>query len=139
MAGSADEEDIRRVITSYATAIDGRDWVKLGQCFTEDVTADYGPIGLWNSRDELVGYMASAHDDFGQTMHSLSNFDINVTGDDAVARTYFNALLPFRDRRPPIRVSGFYDDRLRRAGGAWRIAARTVVTAYVENMPTCPA
>jgi hypothetical protein len=48
-----DRLDVAEVLVRYATGIDGRDWDVLRSCFTEDVGADDGVIGVWHDADEI--------------------------------------------------------------------------------------
>jgi hypothetical protein len=57
----SDHELIGDVLVRYATGIDTKDWPLFRTCFTDDVNADYGDIGVWNGVDEIAEYMAAAH------------------------------------------------------------------------------
>jgi hypothetical protein len=54
----SDHELIGEVLVRYATGIDTKDWSLFRTCFTDDVLADYGDIGVWNG-DAITEYMAA--------------------------------------------------------------------------------
>jgi threonine dehydrogenase-like Zn-dependent dehydrogenase len=61
------------VLVRYATGIDRRDWDLFRTCFTADVEADYGEIGVWHGVDEITEWMRVVHDACGHTMHRITN------------------------------------------------------------------
>jgi 3-phenylpropionate/cinnamic acid dioxygenase small subunit len=119
-------EAIRAVLVRYATAIDTRDWSLLRSCFTTEATADYGDMGgEFASVDELVAFMETAHAAMGPTNHMLSNFVIEIEGNEARASTYVHAVLAAPDDPSSwIDAVGRYEDRLVHADDGWRIAFR---------------
>jgi hypothetical protein len=125
MAASAlsleDERAIIAVLTAYATAADGKNRALLETCFAESVTADYGPLGAFGSRDAVMTLVGQCQ----ATLHFMSNFVIAADGDDAIARCYTQAVVNLPGVDAPVRTAGIYDDRLVREGTAWRIARRT--------------
>ena len=118
-----DKLDITDTLVAYATAIDRRDWELFRRCFTVDVVADYDTLGSWASLDDLTQFMVDLHAPFGPTMHRLSNFVIDVTGDTASARTYVDALIT-HEGTSGVNGHGYYDDSLVRTADGWRIARR---------------
>jgi 3-phenylpropionate/cinnamic acid dioxygenase small subunit len=121
----SDEAAITRVLLDYCGGIDRRDWATFQRCFAEECRADYGPIGTWSSAEEITAWMRVSHADMGATMHRLSNVTVDVDGDQAQARSYVDAVLLSGHGDGGTQALGFYDDRLRRTGGAWKIAERT--------------
>lgn len=63
--------EISELLVRYATGIDRRDWGLLRSCFTDDVAADYGDVGVWHGVDELVG--AGAHRGPGSRRPTLTS------------------------------------------------------------------
>jgi 3-phenylpropionate/cinnamic acid dioxygenase small subunit len=126
----SDHHDIAEVLVRYATGIDRRDWALFRTCFTDDVRADYETIGTWSGVDEITTFMTETHAAMGHTMHRLSNFAIEVTGDTASARTYVDAIIMSADGQGGVNALGFYDDNLVRTNGGWRIAQRHFTTVH---------
>ena len=120
----ADRQDIEEVLLRYANGIDRRDWDLFPTCFTDDVDADYGDAGRWDSAAAITAFMADSHAQMGHTMHRLSNLAITVAGDAATARTYVDAVLMSADGESGLNPIGFYDDDLVRTADGWRIRRR---------------
>jgi SnoaL-like domain len=122
-----DTDEIRKVLVSYATAIDTRDWTMLRRCFTADAHCDYGDIGSWLSADELVAFMDQTHLGFGPTKHILTNFVIDIDGDQATSCTYIHAVLTVTDASGSwIEFIGDQNDQLVRTAQGWRVSKRVL-------------
>jgi 3-phenylpropionate/cinnamic acid dioxygenase small subunit len=132
---ASDIDAIRDVLVRYATAIDTRDWQLFRTCFTDDAVTDYGDIGRWSDIDGITGFMEAAHLGFRATNHMLSNFVIDLEGDQARATTYFHAVLAFAgDSEDWIDSVGRYEDTLVRTPDGWRIAERrTHITRMLSS------
>jgi 3-phenylpropionate/cinnamic acid dioxygenase small subunit len=121
----SDQELIGDVLVRYATGIDTKDWPLFRTCFTDDVHADYGDIGVWNGVDEITEYMATTHATMPRTIHMMSNFSIDVDGDRAAATSYVHVVLVITED-PLLWIDGVgqYADELERSDGGWRIRTR---------------
>lgn len=129
-ATGPDRDAIVDVLVRYATGIDRKDWPLFRTCFTDDVVADYGTFGRWSDIDTLTDWMIAAHVEMSQTVHSMSNFVVDVTGDTATACSYVHAVLVRGDDSGRwMEAVGHYDDELRRTEAGWRISRRTFVMA----------
>lgn len=126
------------VLIRYATGVDQRDWPLFRTCWTPDVEADYGQIGIFSGVDALTDFMVASHDAMGPTHHRLSNFVIDVDGDRATARSYVHAILIAvpGDASSWIDAVGTYEDVLVRTADGWRISKRTVHMARVMTATT---
>lgn len=121
----SDREQITDVLIRYATGIDTKDWELFRTCFTSDVRADYGSIGVWSDVDGITEYMTAAHAELSATKHMMSNFVIAVDGDHASAVSYVHAVL-VATREPPnwVDAVGHYVDEFVRTADGWRIRER---------------
>src|SRR5271167_3348042 len=124
MTEPSDRGEILDVILRYATAIDRREWSSFSSVFTDDAELDYGEVGQWVGAGAIMDFMRRAHAGARHTMHRLTNHVINVDGDNAVVRSYVDALILVEDGSGANAI-GFYDDRLRRTTDGWRITSRT--------------
>jgi 3-phenylpropionate/cinnamic acid dioxygenase small subunit len=126
-------QDVADVLVRYATGIDRRDWDLFRTCFTDDVEADYGDIGVWHGVDEITAWMTEVHAACGHTMHRITNVVVSPgEGDGVSARSYVDALVLGPDNQAGVRAAGWYDDELTRVGDGWRIARRRFTTAFVQ-------
>ena len=121
----SDREQITDVLIRYATGIDSKDWPLFRTCFTEDVRADYGDIGVWNDVDGITEYMQATHEAMSDTKHMISNVVIDVDGDTAAATSYVHAVLAVSAEPPSwVDAVGCYRDALVRTSDGWRIRGR---------------
>jgi 3-phenylpropionate/cinnamic acid dioxygenase small subunit len=124
----SDRDEITDVLIRYATGIDTQDWPLFRTCFTDDVHADYGDIGVWHDVDGITEWMATTHAGMPATNHMLTNMAISVEGDRASAVTYVHAVLVLRPgAEDSIDAVGKYEDSLVRTGDGWRISSRRFV------------
>jgi 3-phenylpropionate/cinnamic acid dioxygenase small subunit len=122
----SDREQITDVLVRYATAIDTRNWPLLRTCFSADVRADYGDIGVWNGVESITQFMATSHEGMHATNHMMSNIVIELDGDEASAASYVHAVLVLtKAPQQWIDVVGRYDDTFVRTSDGWRIRERT--------------
>jgi 3-phenylpropionate/cinnamic acid dioxygenase small subunit len=134
---SVDREEILALLIRYALAIDTKDWKLLRSCFTDEASSDYGDIGSWRGAGDLVMFMEDAHAGMGPTQHLLSNFQIEVNGDEASSLSYVHAVTVLASRPDDwIDTIGTYEDRLHRGAGGWRIAHRTFRTTRTLLSPS---
>ena len=130
-----DQAQITDVLNRYATGIDRRDWDLFRTCWTPDVVADYGEIGVFTGVDALTDFMFASHDAMGPTHHRLTNFVIDVDGDRAEVRCYVHAVLIAvpGDSTSWIDALGHYDDIFVRTADGWQISHRAVQLARVMS------
>jgi ketosteroid isomerase-like protein len=123
-----DRAAIRGTIEEYFNALDGRDFARLGACFTEDARAEYdagdGAQQL-AGRDEIVARIRGIESCPAST-HSLSSTTLELDRDTARADTFAVAVLLLGPNDGgSILVRGLrYEDVLVRARAGWSIASR---------------
>ena len=128
----ADRDEITDVLVRYATGIDTKDWPLFRTCFTPDVRADYGDIGVWEGVEAITAYMAETHADMPDTKHMLTNIAISLAGEEADVSTYVHAVLVVtREPETSVDAYGHYVDRFVRSPDGWRIRERTFHTTRV--------
>lgn len=124
-----DREAAAAVVTSYASALDARDWAAYRALFTDQIAIDYGAIGSlvatvsaheWTSR-------CKALEGFDATAHQLHNIVSAIDGDRATVTSIVNAVhfIAHGDRTLIGDLIGHYTHRLVRDDG-WRIAGVTL-------------
>ena len=129
----SDLAQIERVIVRYALLLDsGNQDILLGNVFTDDAVLHYDV-------DDIVG--ANAIRSFYSNrpsavvgmMHFVSNFSIDVDGDEATSLSYYQAWHWFSqsdvtDPLAPVTFAsvGCFDDELVRTSDGWRIRRRTI-------------
>jgi hypothetical protein len=145
------ESDISRIIHLYCHAIDRRRWDLMEHVFHEDARYGFGDIGP-NWREFLRAARAIV-DPQGPSHHMVANILIEFDGNTAHVETYLNSyhVIPagyssgdattnglFRanpaERYVSI-VGGRYIDRFELRGPGWRIARRTGVYDWIQDLP----
>lgn len=112
-------------VIAYAMALDARDWPAYRALFEDEIEVDYGSLGSihavipaqqWVDRCKLLGA-------FDATQHKVSNFQIELRGDEAQVTSYVDAAHFIGDLQGF--ACGTYAHRFRRHGADWKIAACT--------------
>ena len=124
----ADHLAIQDLATSYAHAVDDRDWQRWEALFFPDAFIDYTSAGgIAGTPAELAAWMPDALAIFEFCLHSTSTHEIRFTGaDTATGRVHvFNRNGVEWDGAAEIfDVSAIYNDTYRLIGDAWRISSR---------------
>jgi len=136
-AGMADHLAIQDLATSYAHAVDDRDWSRWEALFAPDALIDYTSAGgIAGTPAELAAWMPDALAVFEFCLHSTSTHEIRFTGPDtATGRVHvFNRNGARWDGQPEIvDVGAVYEDSYARDGDRWRFASRVEHTTYITG------
>jgi len=132
-----DQLAIQRVITDYSAFLDARDYDGYVGLFTEDGVWQNGSTrreGRADIRAMLTGLFGEPEPGFvnRSSFHQIGNFEIDVDGDTARARSRFVFVMRGEGGAPTPALSGQYHDELVRVDGRWRISQRVDHTV----MPT---
>lgn len=113
------------VVTAYAMALDAHDWSGFRDLFEDEIEVDYSSLGsiqavmpaqAWVDRCKVLGA-------FDATQHKVSNFRVELDGDEAVVVSYVDAAHFIGDLQGF--ACGTYVHRFRRHADAWKICACT--------------
>lgn len=125
-----DAEAIRTLKARYLFCCDRKDTRGMRACFADGpVEIDYGVIGTFDNADALVAvFKAVACHDHMVEMHHGMNPQIEVL-DAASARGTWSLHYCLIDTQASraTQLAGYYEDRYRRDGGAWKIVATRFV------------
>jgi 3-phenylpropionate/cinnamic acid dioxygenase small subunit len=128
-------EAIRDTLSAYASGIDLRDWPRYRACFTEELDVDFesfsGSPGRTISAEDWVSAVKIGLTGFQSTQHLISNHRIAVEGDEAscIANVQAYHYLPNDEVEDLYTLGGYYENRLVRDAGSWKIrACRLTVT-----------
>jgi len=132
-----DQLAIQRVITDYSAHLDARDYAGYVGLFTPDGVWQNGTTrreGRAEIRAMLSGLFGEPDPAFvnRSSFHQIGNFEIDVTGDTARAKSRFVFVMRGEGGAPTPSLSGQYQDELVRTAAGWQIRHR------VDNtiMPT---
>jgi 3-phenylpropionate/cinnamic acid dioxygenase small subunit len=125
----SDRDDIADVLIRYATGVDAKNWPLFRTCFTDDVHADYGDIGVWDGVDAIATWMEATHGTMPATNHMITNIAVELNGATAHATSYVHAVLAITpDSSQFVDAVGSYHDTLVRTADGWRIRERRFVS-----------
>lgn len=129
---SADDQiAIRDVISHYAWALDTGDVERFVACFARD------GLLIWDAFEEPLRFKgAAALRHFAQFIrdqpasagrqHHVTNVIVTACDDGAHASSYGAVALRQGDGPHSLHVMGYYEDRLCKEDGQWRIAERII-------------
>lgn len=124
-------ESIKQLKFGYFNACDMKKPELVRECFVEgDVLIDYGAIGAFNNREELVKVFSEVGcHDYMVEMHHGQNPQILVgDGETATGTWGLYYYLINTQEQTVTQLGGIYQDEYRKVGGDWKIS-RTVFTA----------
>ena len=124
-----DQQAIQRVITNYSAYLDARDYDGYVGLFTADGVWQNGTTrreGQAEIREMLTGLFGEPEADFVNlsSFHQIGNFEIDVDGDTAHAKSRFVFVWRGEGGAPTPALSGQYEDDLVRVGDEWKIKRR---------------
>ncbi len=130
----ADQLAIQDLVTSYAYAVDDRDWGRWEALFLPDALVDYtSASGIAGTPREVAAWLPDAMSVFAFCLHTTSTHEIRFTGPDA-ARGRVHAFnrngVEWEGRNELFDVGVIYEDTYARTGSAWRFASRIERTIY---------
>ena len=133
---TADRLAIIDTLTSYALALDVKDWDRLARVFTDDAVADYGDLGpVLTGGEAISADLRSIVEPLDACFHLVGNFLIEIDGDTAKSTTYLFAqhVLHNAVGGPIFHVTAIYHDKLVRDGDGWRISARRLQPIWTDG------
>jgi hypothetical protein len=137
---SEDYEAIRRLSYEYTFRLDEGDFDGVADLLAE---AELQPVmrgvaaAPISGAEPIRAFYADqviVYDGNPRTRHIISNHAIDVAGDEASARCYFNVLIKPPGQPYQIVVGGQYHDHFARSGGTWRFAAKAIQVDYLNNI-----
>lgn len=127
----ADQAAIRDVIARCAWALDTGDVEAFVQCFCPDGTLLWDVFETperWDGEAALRHFAEffRAQPTSAGRQHHVTNTVITATEGGAKAMSYVAVALRQGSGPHALHVMGYYEDRLRRARGEWRLATRII-------------
>jgi uncharacterized protein (TIGR02246 family) len=118
-------EEIKQVKYRYLRGVDTRDWDLVASTLTEDATCAYsaGKIS-YDGRDNIIEFLSGSMTAGDMlTSHKVHHPEITLTGPTtAEARWGLEDVVIIQSAGINITGAAYYEDRLRKEDGVWRIA-----------------
>jgi hypothetical protein len=127
-----DIDDIKRVKYKYWRSLDQKLFDELGECFTKDATADYGPKWRFQNRSAILAFLEESMERF-VSVHHGHNPEIELTGDKTARGTWalYNYMIDKQSTRR-FRIGGYYRDEYRKEKGKWKISRTQEINLFRE-------
>jgi uncharacterized protein (TIGR02246 family) len=128
-------EAIKAVKYRYLRAVDTRDWDLIATTLTEDATSAYSSGKLsYNGRDAIIEFLSSSMPPEDMlTSHRVHQPEIELTSPTtANARWALDDVVILQSAGINIRGAAYYDDKLVKVDGEWKIAHTGYRRLYEE-------
>ncbi len=139
----ADEKAIVDLTIRYTWVLDHRRLDELSEVFADEATADYGRLGIFKGPSDIAAAVSRSLGRFDRSQHLVSNHQVNLDGDRASGRCYFQAQHVWVDASGAhnYTVAGNYLDRFVRTGSGWRISERVLRVTWTAGQapPSAPS
>jgi ketosteroid isomerase-like protein len=119
-----DTEAIRDLISNYCYFIDGGEFDRFVDLFTEDSVWESGEFGRFEGKAALHDFVSKTP---GGLRHLTLNTVITLEGDSARAKSYF-VLTNRADNSAAVSIvtTAFFEDHIVKRGGRWLFKSRTI-------------
>jgi 3-phenylpropionate/cinnamic acid dioxygenase small subunit len=133
----ADKLEITDTLCRYATALDTRDGELLNEVFVEDAVFEIGAgVGHYEGVTAIADVVTLFLGGLEASQHILTNFVIELEGDEASSSCYLHAQHYMPDQRTggnTLEIGGTYHDKLVRTEAGWRIRERELKVTWTEG------
>jgi hypothetical protein len=139
-----DRTQISEAVSRYPVSIDSRDWKLFRSIFTDEIEIFLGMATRANQSlrrvkaDDFTKGVTEVISSFSMTQHFLTEYHVEVNGDDAVCVNYMQARhFPPQDRPAQAiwDMGGYYTYHLHRTGHGWKIPKYTLHITWETNRP----
>jgi hypothetical protein len=132
----SDRDDIIDLAIAYTWALDTKRLEDLRDIFTPDATADLRDVECAGV-DAIIERIGSAVLRLDRTQHFVGNHQVHVDGDEGTHRCQLQGqhVLEGTEGGDNYIVAGYYEDRVVRTPGGWRIAHRVMRQTWSEGNP----
>ncbi len=129
---------IQQLKHRYLRCLDTKDWDGMRSCLADDCHATYGGGAReLDGADAVLAFLTESMSSFGMlTSHRCTQPEIELTGPgEAQGRWALEDVVIHQDFGVTIHGASFYEDRYRKVGGEWKIAATGYRRTYEEIWP----
>lgn len=133
----SDKLEIADLLTTYARAVDTRDWALWRSVFTDDAHVDYSstPYGRAGSRDEIAEWLGANFEFISVSMHYVTNIESRVDGDTAQVRAMFYNPIQLPGTEGLSFCGGYYHHTMVRTETGWRSSGLVEENVWFVNNP----
>jgi bile-acid 7alpha-dehydratase len=127
-----DIDAIKRVKYKYWRCLDEKLLDELGECFTKDASADYGPKWRFQTRSAILAFLKESMERF-ISVHHGHNPEIEMTSDKTAKGTWalYNYMID-KQTNKRLRIGGYYHDEYKKENRKWKISHTQEVNLFRE-------
>ena len=137
-----DKLAVAECVYRYATGVDTRDWVLYRSLFADEVEFDFsgyeaGRPSVTMAADDWVAGVRPLFEGLAATQHMMSNPLVELQGDGADITMYVRAhhVLDPEDAEAFYTVGGYYQNRLVREDGGWKLVRVKLTVTWRLGRP----
>lgn len=129
-----DKEELASFMNHYCNVADTYDWKAWGECFTEDATFDFPPVGVFMGRDS-IREGTTAWIMYEATLHYLTNVQFDVKGDTATGTAYlrYAGVVKRENPKKHFDFGGPYRWDFRRTTEGWKVCKLKLETSWTAG------
>jgi hypothetical protein len=122
-----DKKNIEELILLYAVGVDTLNWPLYRSIYEDDIETDFTSYSGGEPQklkaDDWVAQLKAFFPGLDASQHTLTNFLIDVNGDEATAMVYMSAahFLQNRGGDGVVTLGGYYTHHLRRGSQGWKV------------------
>jgi hypothetical protein len=139
-----DREEIQRALLNYGRYLDARQLANYANLFAKDGewVGGFGVVKTPKAIQEFMEKNLGPGANSTHTYHLLTNFMIDVKGDEATAWSRWAFVTPMAgatsatEAKPNLAQGGHYEDKLVREDGKWKFKQRIAFADIPFNDPT---
>ena len=121
-----DKLAIEELISRYNQSLDSGDYPTWVDCWADDAVLD-GMDSYLVGRQQIQAFADAYEDKYRSRLNALKHYTVNILsvidGDNATSSSYLQ-LVNTGSKGVLIRLTGRYEDELRREAGGWRFTRR---------------
>lgn len=139
MSSVEDRLDVIDTCTKVFWYTDQREWDALYKVFADKVLLDYTSLNggepVTVDAGDVINAWAGLLGNLSATQHMISNYLVDVSGDEAVCTSMFQAVhrLSTESGSPHWTLGGQYRCTLLRTGDGWRVSAMVLKVLWSEG------
>ncbi len=116
-----DIEAIKKLKYQYGHLVDTRNWREFANLATEDAIWDFGDLGLYKGREQIIHFTRDIIlGTYSFMMHMLHNPIIEVKGNKATGQWYFEVPATDAGKNRAVWISGKYEEEYVKVNGKWK-------------------
>jgi hypothetical protein len=125
-----DTEAIKKLKATYCYLCDERRFEEVIDLFTEDARLDFGGVYYEGRQGMEAFFIQLLPAQLSFSMHMVHNPIVEVDGDTAKGKWYFEAPTTFKPDNKAFWLAGIYEEEYVRNGAEWKIASLKAIFHY---------